>query len=321
LVIGGSSFVGPALIGLALERNYRVTMFNRGLTNAGIFPGVDHRVGDRDGGLSVLGDDRWDVVVDTCGYVPRVVRDSASLLQGRTGWYSLVSSLAVYADLSKPGTGEDVPLAPPPAAPSEDVAANYGPLKAQCEQIVAELHAGRSTMSRCSIIVGPGDPTNRFAYWIARPAEGGTMLAPGHPLQTVQFIDVRDLAVWLLDSAELGAAGAYNIAGPDEPLTMERFLQLCIEASGSDVRLDWRDDEFLLAQGLVPYFVPPMWVPTVGPLAGLSAVDSSRAVAAGLRSRPPSATIRDTFDWWRQEPEHPPLAWPRREEERVLGAG
>jgi len=226
----------------------------------------------------------------------------------------------VYADLSVHGLGEEAPLAPPPDPASEDIGSHYGPLKAQCERVVAELYAGRSTMTRCSIIVGPNDPTHRFTYWIARAAQGGTMLAPGHPSQTVQFVDVRDLAGWLLGSAEQGVAGPFNLAGPQEPLTMGEFLDICAEVTGSIVHFDWRDDEFLIAQGLAPYFVPPMWVPTDGPMAGLADIDSSRAVAAGLRFRPPTETIRDTYQWWRQEAKDVPLAWPRHEEERVLQA-
>jgi 2'-hydroxyisoflavone reductase len=320
LVIGGTSFVGRALIELALERDYQVTMLNRGITNPGLFPEVDHRAGDRDGGLVVLGEDRWDVVVDTCGYAPRVVRQSAELLRGRVGWYSLVSSLAVYADFAERGIIEDAPLAPPPDPPSEDVASHYGPLKAQCEQVVAELHPGRCTMTRCSIIVGPNDPTHRFSYWIARAAEGGTMLAPGQPTQGVQFVDVRDLAAWFLHSAEHQVAGAFNAAGPAEPLTMAELLRLCADVTGAGVQFDWRDDEHLLAQGLVPYFVPPMWVPAQGPMAGIAAVDSSRAVAAGLRFRPAAETVEDTYRWWQREAREVPLAWPRDEEARVLRA-
>jgi 2'-hydroxyisoflavone reductase len=295
-------------------------MLTRGITNTHLFPQVDHRVGDRDGGLAVLGDDRWDLVVDTCGYVPRVVRDSATLLANRTRWYSLVSSLAVYADLSVHRVGEEAPLALPPEPASEDVGSHYGPLKAQCETVVTELYAGRSTITRCSIIVGPSDPTHRFTYWIARAAQGGTMLAPGLPSQKVQFLDVRDLAGWLLHSAEQGLAGSFNVAGPPEPLTMEEFLHLCADATGSTVRLDWRDDDFLIAQGLNPYFVPPMWVPADGPMAGLADVDSSRAVAAGLGLRPATDTIRDTYQWWRHAANDVPLVWPRHEEERVLRA-
>ena len=320
LVIGGTSFVGRALIELALERGYRVTMFNRGITNPDLFPDVDARVGDRDGGLAALGDDHWDVVVDTCGYEPRVVRDSADLLQGRVGWYSFVSSLAVYADFSARDADEDAPLASPPDPPSDDVAAHYGPLKVQCEQIVADRFPDTSTMTRCSIIVGPHDPTHRFTYWIARAAEGGTMLAPGDPAQTVEFVDVRDLAAWFLQSAEQGVTGAFNVAGPHEPFTMEEYLRTCAEVTGAGVHFDWRDDEFLLAQGLAPYFAPPMWVPMVGPMAGLAATDSSRAVAAGLHFRAPEETIRDTYEWWQREAVNAPLVWPRSEEERILRA-
>jgi 2'-hydroxyisoflavone reductase len=217
-----------------------------------------------------------------------------------------------------PGRRRTARLATGPAL--EDVGLHYGPLKAQCEQVVEELFPERSTITRCPIIVGANDPTHRFVYWIARSALGGTMLAPGHRTQTVQFIDARDLATWLLQSAEQGAGGAFNVAGPLEPLTMEQFLSICGDVTGSLVRLEWRDDEFLLAQALAPYFVPPMWVPMTGPMAGLADVDSSKAIAAGLRFRSPTETVRDTHKWWLQNASYEPLAWPRTEEERVLRA-
>lgn len=180
LVLGGTSFVGRALVEEALARDDHVTLFTRGITNPDLFPEAEHVRGDRDGGLGALPDVTWDLVVDTCGYVPRVVRDSVSALAARVGWYSFVSSLAVYADLSSPGVAEDAPLAPPPDPPSsEDVAGHYGPLKARCEEVVADALGDRCTITRCGIVVGPHDPTGRFGYWLDRVAEGGTVLAPG----------------------------------------------------------------------------------------------------------------------------------------------
>lgn len=319
LVIGGTAFVGRAVVEEALARGFQVTTFNRGQTNPDLFPQVEKRHGDRDGGLDSLGDGEWDLVVDTCGYLPHVVGQSVALLANRTGWYSFISSLAVFADFSVAGLHEDSSIAPLPNPPSQEFLANYGPLKVLCEQTVLGGFPDRATITRPGLIVGPNDRTGRFGYWLSRVAEGGDMLAPGAPQQSIQFIDVRDLAAWTLDSALNRKAGVFNMPGSNQPVSMGEFLQGCALTTNSTPNYIWCDDDFLKAQGLAPYFTPPMWTPAQGPMAGMGLVDNRKAFGAGMKVRPMADTLRDTWAWMTGEGAgQSPLVWPRGEEQRVL---
>jgi len=312
LIIGGTAFLGRSVAELALGRGLEVTLFNRGLTNPGLFPEAEHIRGDRDGDLDRLGRRDWDIVIDTCGYRPDVVRQSTRRLADRAGWYSFVSSLAVYADFSQVGLNEESATVAP-------IGEGYGPLKISCEQEVEEAFAARSTITRPGLIVGPGDPTGRFTYWPVRVGEGGDILAPGDPGMGVQFIDVRDLAAWILDSAERRAPGVFNAVGPEPPITMAAFLHTCALATNSDPTFVWCADDFLAAEGLVPYFTLPLWLDAGGALAGLAAADFSRASRAGLHLRPAMATVLDTFKWAsRPGTLHAVPVWSRGEEARVL---
>lgn len=319
LVIGGTAFVGRAIIEEALERGFEVTMFNRGQTNPDLFPQVDKRLGDRDGGLDALGNDKWDLVIDSCGYTPNVVHQSVSLLENRVGWYSFISSLAVFNDFSVAGLNEESPLAQLPDPPSEDFLQMYGPLKVLCEEQVLSHFGGRSTISRAGLIVGPHDTTGRFTHWLNRAAEGGDVLAPGSPERTVQFIDVRDLAAWTIDSALNSIDGVFNVPGSDQPLCMKDFLEACSESTGGHPNYRWCDDDFLISEGLAPYFTPPMWTPLKGPMSGMGSVDCGRAHAAGLKTRPLADTLRDTYSWMcGQGAGLSPTVWSRDDERRIL---
>ncbi len=319
LVLGGTALVGRKIVEEALARGFHVTTFNRGVTNPNLFPEVDKRFGDRNGGLSALGDDVWDFVVDTCGYAPDVVDQSASLLKDRAGWYSFISSLAVHPDFSIRGLNEESPLAAMPATPSDNFLVMYGPLKVLCERVVQERFKGRSTIVRPGLIVGPHDATGRFTHWLARAAEGGDVLAPGAPHAPVQFIDARDLANFTLDCAQNGTAGVFNATGPIEPTNMGALLDACAAATGGKPRYIWCNDAFLLKEGLQPYFTPPIWTPIEGPMSGMGTADCRKAYAKGLRTRPVAEILRDTYAWWRAEGAAvSPVAWPRAEEKRVL---
>jgi len=290
LVLGGTVFLGRHLVDAALARGHEVTLFNRGQTNSELFPDVERLRGDRDGDLSALERGSWDAVVDTSGYVPRVVRASAELLADRVEHYTFVSSVSAYGDFSRVGLSEDDAVEPL-AEESEDVAEHYGPLKALCEQAVESVFPGRSLVVRPGIIVGPHDPTDRFTYWPVRSARGGEVLAPGDPNRQVQVIDCRDLAAWMVRLVEDRVTGTLNATGPGQPLTMEGMLAAC----GAE-ELTWVSDEFLLEREVGPWMELPLWVS--GPeWAGLLSVDISRAVAAGLSFRPIEETARDTLAW------------------------
>ena len=179
----------------ALARGHEVTLFNRGQHNPNLFPNVEKLRGDRNGDLSALEGRQWDAAIDTCGFVPRIVRASAELLRNSVKHYTFISSISVFAQIDKAGLDEDAPLATLKDETVEEVTnETYGALKALCEQAVEQTMPGRTLIVRPGLIVGPDDPTDRFTYWPVRTARGGEMLAPGRPDQATQIIDVRDLA-------------------------------------------------------------------------------------------------------------------------------
>jgi 2'-hydroxyisoflavone reductase len=198
LILGGTAFLGPQFVEAARARGHVITLFNRGKTNPGLFPDVEKLHGDRNGDLKSLEGRQWDSVVDTSGFVPRLVSMSATLLAPNVKQYVFISTISVFADGIKPGTAENGPLATTPDETSEDVPKYYGALKALCEKAVDKAMSGRGWIVRPGLIVGPGDKTDRFTYWPVRLARGGDVLAPGDGVDPVQFIDVRDLAEWIV---------------------------------------------------------------------------------------------------------------------------
>ncbi|HKF78402.1 MAG TPA: NAD-dependent epimerase/dehydratase family protein [Candidatus Dormibacteraeota bacterium] len=227
-------------------------------------------------------------MVDTSGFVPRVVRQSAELLRGSAGVYAFVSTGSVYPldghDRSE--TGPVIRLDDPS---TEDVTAAYGGLKALCEEVVTGVYGHAGLVVRSGLIVGPHDPTGRFTYWVTRLDRGREVLAPGAPDRQVQFIDARDQAEWILDMVEAGRGGTFNVTGPAGPLAMGELLARCGLAP-----LTWVADEFLLEHRVQPYSELPLWVP---PSLGSLGMPIDRALAAGLRFRDLDATIRDTRAW------------------------
>lgn len=298
LVLGGTKFLGRHVVEAALGRGDEVTVFNRGQLNPELYPEVEKLRGDRDGGLDALRGRRWDAVVDTSGYFPRVVRASAELLADSVGFYVFVSSMSVYADFSRPND-EDSPVAKLADETVEEVAGEtYGGLKALCERAVEEAMPGRALHVRAGLIVGRYDSTGRFPYWTARVARGGEVLAPAPPGRQIQFVDARDLSGWMLRMAEARGAGVFNACGPDYTLTMGRFLEECRDVSRSDARFTWAGEEFLLGRGVQPWGELPLWLPWSNEkFRYFMAENCDRAIAAGLTFRPLAETIRDTLAW------------------------
>jgi 2'-hydroxyisoflavone reductase len=298
LILGGTKFLGRAVVDAALASGHDVTLFNRGQTNPQLFPGIEKLRGDRNGDLSALRDRRWDVAVDPSGYVPRVVRASAELLQSAVGHYVFVSSISVYAEPVPPGFDENAPLIELEDPATEDLRAkpeNYGGLKVLCERVVEEVFPEAHANVRPGLVVGPHDPTGRFTYWPVRVARGGDVLAPGSAERLVQIIDVRDLGEWIVQVAEEGIVGPFNAVCPAFPLG--ELLDVCRSVAASDARLVWVDEGFLLEQDVRPWMELPLWVPEGD--AGFLQADVSRAVAAGLRFRPLAETVADTLAWAR----------------------
>lgn len=303
LVLGGTHFLGRHFVDSALAGGHDVTTFTRGQTNPELHPEVEKLRGDRDGGLEALEGRSWDAVVDTSGYVPRVVGDSARLLSGSVGRYLFVSSISVYSDMSRP-VGEDSPVGTMEDESNEVIDGDtYGPLKVLCENVVLETYDGRATVVRPGLIVGPNDPTDRFTYWPARLARGGRILAPGSPDRQVQFIDVRDLAEWMLLLVERETEGTFNATGLEPPITMGRFLEDCRKVAGGDSEIIWAKEDFLLENEAGPWMELPMWVPESMGMAGLMHADVSRAIENGMTFRPATDTISATLEWFKTLPE------------------
>ncbi|MCA9943716.1 MAG: hypothetical protein KC449_09560 [Anaerolineales bacterium] len=303
LVIGGTRFLGRAIVNDALAGGHEVTLFNRGQSNPDLYSGeVETLIGDRDGGLGVLDGHSWDAVIDTCGYFPRLVRDSAEKLKDAVGHYTFISSLSVYSDNSQVGQDESGTLGTIEDETVEEITGEtYGPLKVLCEQAAsAVMGAARALHVRAGLIVGPHDLSDRFTYWPARVARGGEVLAPDSPDKGVQFVDVRDLAAWTVRATQAKLHGPYNATGPDGRLTLGEVLQTCREVSGSAATFTWVSEPFLVENEVGAYVEMPLWVPAE--YAGFDTFDCQKAIEAGLTFRPLAETVRDTLAWQATRP-------------------
>jgi 2'-hydroxyisoflavone reductase len=253
LVLGGTSFVGRAIVDDALGEGADVTLFGRGRTGAGLFPGIPRRIGDRDtGDYAALRDGRWDAVVDVSGYVPRHVGQAMEVLGDRVGRYLFISSCAVYARTGVgPGSDEDTPRRAPVRDTEELTEDTYGPAKVACEDDAVARYGSRATIVRLGKVAGPHDPQNGFTYWVRRAARGGRVALPSRPEQPVQLIDSRDAARLVLRLLRDSRPGAFQAVGPAEPTTMAGLIATCARVAGRQVEV-------------VP--VPPDAVPPMFPL-------------------------------------------------------
>jgi 2'-hydroxyisoflavone reductase len=315
LVLGGTQFLGRHVVERALERDHDVTLFNRGQTRPELFPDAEKLRGDRDGDLERLTGRAFDAVVDTSGYVPRIVRQTIEAL-GEVGHYTFVSSVSVYADLSTP-PDESSPVAELDE-PTEEWREHYGELKADCEDVVRERFPD-AFIPRPGLIVGPWDPTGRFTYWPSRIATGGRVLVPAPPDAAAQVIDARDLAAWIVDAAEDRLAGTYNAV--DRPTTRADLFETAHAVAGSDAEFVWVDPDFLAGHGISEWMELPLWL-YGAEHRGLLSIDPAAAFAAGLHARPLAETVRDTLDWVRSglAPAETPAGLEREKEQHVLDA-
>jgi len=292
LVLGGTGFIGPHQVRHAVARGHTVSTFTRGRRQADLPAGVEQLQGDRDGKLDALKGRTWDAVIDSQATNPSWVQQSTALLQGSATKYLFISSTHVYYPY--PASIDESTRVR--MAMDEEGADSYGVQKAQSEQLARAAFGDGAIILRPTYIVGPGDTTDRFPYWPVRLARGGDVLAPGKPTDAVQLIDVRDLAEWMVRLVEDGSGGTYNVTGPRETLTMQRFLEESRAAIGSDARFTWVDDyDFLTAQKLGAA-IP--WVMPRGTYLGSARISNARAVDAGLTFRPLRATVKDTLAWW-----------------------
>lgn len=297
LVLGGTQFLSHEVAAEAARRGHEVVCANRGRSGS-VPPGVTNVVWDRSGPApdELVDDEPYDAVVDVARQPSHVRRALAVVPDAH---WVFVSSISVYADDSDPagpGVGrlkdavaDDVDLAVDPDA--------YGGLKVACEQLVLET-AASAVVVRPGLIVGPGDPSGRFAHWARRAADAGEVLAPGDPASPVQVIDVRDLADWIVTLAERRTTGVLDAVGPVVPF--EELLGEWLP----DASLVWVDQDFLEAEGVEPWTGPdsiPVWLPRPE-YDGMLAHDAQPALDAGLTVRPAADTARDTLGWIESDP-------------------
>jgi 2'-hydroxyisoflavone reductase len=300
LILGGTVFLGRHLVAAALARGHRVTLFNRGQHNADLFPEAEKLRGDRKqvDSLSVLRGRTFDAVIDTCGYVPRIVRESAEFLADSVENYCFTSSISAYKDFKTINQDESAAVGTLEDPTVEEVTGEtYGPLKALCEATVENRLPGRTLNIRPGLIVGPNDPTDRFTYWPHRIAQGGAVLAPGNPNTPIQIIDVRDLAEWNIRLLEQGKTGLYNATGPDYPLTFGTLLETCQIESPNGTELTWIEEPFLESENVQPWSELPLWIPESSDMPGFSRINITKSIQEGLTFRPLSETIHDTLAW------------------------
>jgi 2'-hydroxyisoflavone reductase len=318
LLLGGTQFVGRTVAAMAIERGHRVTLFHRGKTNPDLFPEADHRLGDRLDDLGALGQDTWDAVLDVSAYVPRAVHMAVEALQGRVGLYGFISTISVYdSNQPSPIREDGVQLGLDDPTTEEITATTYGGLKVRCEQALWGLHHGPNLVIRPGLIVGPYDSTDRFTYWPWRMRQGGEILIP-ETRQRIQWIDVRDLAAWTLDSLEAGRQGTYNAVGPQEPTTLTELLEATHQALGEPGQLVRVDEDQLVAAEVGGSDLP-FWMAGL-PRASLMDVDSRAAQATGMRFRPIAESVHDLLAQWDADrgDERPKVGLTREREAEIL---
>lgn len=292
LILGGTRFLGRHVATALLSGGHRVTLFNRGISDPGPQEGIEQIHGDRERDLQRLNGRTWDAVVDTSCFDPRAADLSARYFAERTNRYLFISTISVHDLGATEIVTEETAFATEPAD-------SYGPLKAACEAIVRNSVGNRATIVRPGLIVGPYDMTDRFTYWPVRVTKGGEVIAPVAPTEPTQFIDVRDLAEFVVHILECDDAGAYNVTGPREAVTIGEVLAACQRESIPQAQFTWVDAAFLKQHGVQPWMDLPLWIPQDIPEHSIVQADVTRAMERGLHIRPLSQTVRDTLAWAR----------------------
>lgn len=315
LVLGGTEFVGRALVDEGLARGWEVTTFNRGTREAD--PRVESVIGDRRAGLDKLEQRSFDVVADTWSWEPSVVRDTARALDAER--YVYISSRSVYTWPRPPGSTEDSPTVE--ASPDDELFDDYARAKRGAELAVLDAFGDRAVLARAGLILGPWENIGRLPYWLTRVARGGDILAPGPADQTFQYVDARDLAAFALGAAP----GAYNIVSEPGRTTLGELLEIAMQVTGSTGSLRWADPEALVAAGVEPWMDLPIWLPAGEDHETMHEADVSRAMGAGLRIRPLSETVADTWSWLQsiggvapQRPDRPPVGLDAARERELI---
>lgn len=300
LVLGGSHFVGRALVESALRVGHEVTTLNRGRTGTDVAQARHIRADRTDLSMlrEALADDVWDAVVDTWSGAPIHATTAAELLAGRTLHYGYVSSRSVYTWPIEVGLDESHPVVD--GTPADDTSDDYARAKRGSELGVLTAHPD-ALIARAGLILGPYEDIGRLPWWLERIHRGGEILAPGPPDMALQYIDARDLADWMISCAQRRVGGIFNAVGPVGHTTMGELLEAVHEVTASQGTFTWLSAEEIAAANIAPWTELPIWVPPTGPLAGLHDCRVDAARGTGLVSRPARETVEDTWAWLRSE--------------------
>lgn len=307
LILGGTSFLGPHQIAYALERGHSVSIFTRGKTkptiHKALFDQVEQLVGDRNDNLKALENRKWDAVIDNSGRQVEWTRKTAELLKDNCGIYLYTSSTGVYYPYINSEFKESskvVDAIPENITADQKPDYDYGVMKTNSEQeAITHFGANRTIVVRPTYMVGPADRTNRFMHWPLRLSQGGETLVPGKENDQVQYMDVRDVADWMIRLIEDKKSGIFNAVGPRGSQTMYSFINNAKEAFDKPTKIIQIDDYDFLIENNIYYMIP--WVMPTGNYAGTSKINNSKAIENGLTFRPLKETILDIYNWWHSD--------------------
>jgi 2'-hydroxyisoflavone reductase len=301
LVLGGTQFIGPHIVHALQEAGHHVTIFNRGKT-PDTLQHVTRLQGDRvETELSALQGLSFDATVDLSAYLPRSVRETIETLAD-PGFYCFVSTISVYSDTATPFQTEDAPVATLQTPEVEEITGDtYGGLKALCETTVRAA-TPRHCILRPGLVVGPGDVTDRFTYWVVKAAQEKKIVAPDSSMTPMQWIDVRDLARFAVKAIEEEVTGTFNLVTPPESRTLGDVLQQASALTGNEPEIVWLSVEQVEELELQPWLDFPGWLPPTGESGGLMRTSSQKAITAGLEISSTESTVKALWDWWTSRP-------------------
>ena len=307
LIMGGTGFIGPHMVRHLVAVGHEVTLFNRGKTNPHLFTELETIKGDRlTDDVKKLGNRQWDVVIDNSAFVPRAVKYLLNIIADNIEHYIFISTGSVYAQARQKYRDEKAPLKAIDDPSSEDVNRHYGALKVLCEQSAQAIMPGRVMVMRMGIVAGPGDHSDRFHYWAVKASRGGDIAVPGDGSDPVQFLDVRDLADWVVYCVQHRPIGIFNTISPPGKFTMGALIELCKTRINPQANFVWLSAAFLDNQnflGARGYSKFPMWTNPLSDKAGMFSRDTQKAQASGLPTRQLVQSLQDSFDWFQTLPD------------------
>ena len=306
LILGGTGNIGPYHVRAAVERGHRVSVFSRGRTTAELPAGVERLVGDRNGDLNSIRSRDWDAVLDIATYGPGWVRTLGEALKEQVAHYTFISTVSVYDNPATNRITDETSRvlayhgSADPYSGVTSEGPDYGALKVLCEQEAEKQFPARTLIVRPGYIAGPGDTHAPLPYWVLRMQRGGEVLAAGDPSTPVQFIDVRDLADWIVRMIERRETGIYNAIGPVPATDLAEVINAAGATTPVPPKVTWIPRSWLSTRKDKDLFGGLLfWEVNKGYLTNIS---NARALAQGLTTRPVGVTLADTLHWLEKQP-------------------